>query len=252
MWLVLCSNSDLSALWAYQGLKERGLDPLELVSAEVLANSLRWEHRLGADGASIEITLPDGRNIRGSDTRGTLNRLQAFSYEYLPLARESDRLYAAQEFTAFFMSWLNVLPAPVLNRPTAQGLAGQWRHLSEWVWLATRARLPVPRYAKSSRDGMSQQHGFGRLVPANVPVQTVTVVAGRAVYARGQAPPEILEGCIALSNLSGVELLGVEFVVSNDDSWTFVGATPLPDLRLGGQALLDALFAALKGGRSLS
>ncbi|HEY0323792.1 MAG TPA: hypothetical protein VGC66_22760 [Pyrinomonadaceae bacterium] len=250
MWLVLCSNDDLSALWAYQGLKERGLAPMELVSAEVLAHSLRWEHRLGADGTYTEITLPDGRTINNRSTRGTLNRLQAFP-GYLLRARASDRLYATQEFTAFFMSWLNALPAPVLNRPTAQGLSGPWRHISEWVWLASRASLPVPRYAETSREWTAQALYSGRLVPANTPVETIIVVAGQAVCER--APAEIREGCIQLSRLSETELLGVEFVVSETGLWTFVGATPFPDLRLGGQMLLDELFSALKaGGQSAS
>jgi hypothetical protein len=44
MWLVLCSEQDVSALWTYQGLQARGLRPLELVPAEILPYSLKWDH----------------------------------------------------------------------------------------------------------------------------------------------------------------------------------------------------------------
>jgi hypothetical protein len=69
MWLVLCSAQDVSALWAYQGLQARGLRPLELVTAEMLPYSLKWDHRLGAAGAGTSITLADGRVIKSDAMR---------------------------------------------------------------------------------------------------------------------------------------------------------------------------------------
>jgi hypothetical protein len=53
----LCTATDTSALWASQGLQARGLEPLECVSAEMLAQSQCWEHRVDAQGATIDITL---------------------------------------------------------------------------------------------------------------------------------------------------------------------------------------------------
>jgi hypothetical protein len=41
-------------------------------------------------------------------------------------------------------------------------------------------------------------------------------------------------------------LLGIDFAMSAVGApWEFAGATPLPDLRLGGEPLLDALTMAL-------
>ncbi len=97
MWLVLCSAYDIPALWAYQGLRARGLAPVELVSAELLTNTLRWEHRLGSAGVSINISLADGRVIRGDRVRGTLNRLLSLPFEYFQMASPVDRQYATQE-----------------------------------------------------------------------------------------------------------------------------------------------------------
>ena len=126
MWLVLCASTDPSALWAYEGLVARGLKPVELVTAEVLAYSLRWEHRLSVRGSSIDITLADGRRINGDGTKGVLNRLQWAPSEHLMAAAPEERQYASQEIYAFLMGWLYSLPQPVLNRPTPQGLSGPY------------------------------------------------------------------------------------------------------------------------------
>jgi hypothetical protein len=111
----------------------------------MLAQSQRWEHR-GAKGVTIDITQADGRRLHNDTIRGVLNRLVSVPYAPLLLAHPADREYASQEHTAFFVSRLYALSLPVINRPTPQGLAGQWRHRSEWLWLAAHAGLPTPRY----------------------------------------------------------------------------------------------------------
>ncbi|MGH8192862.1 MAG: hypothetical protein ACREQ8_00475 [Woeseiaceae bacterium] len=42
-------------------------------------------------------------------------------------------------------------------------------------------------------------------------------------------------------------MLGVEFVVDRDQTWTFAGVSTNPDLRFGGEPLLDALALTLNG-----
>ncbi len=243
MWLILCSSNDLSALWAYEGLKIRGLAPLELVRAEVLPY-VRWEHRLGADGVRINMTLPDGRRIRNEDVRGVLNRLSYVPFESLLLIHPSDREYVIQELNAFFLSWLDSLPQPMLNRPTPQGLSGQCRHVSEWVWLASEAGLPTFNYKQSSCDLTLEISVNAKVFPIGTPMSTIIVVDGHVIGA--PAPPYIQNGCRRLAELSNTELLGVEFSTSTADAWTFASATTFPDLRLGGQALLNVLISVLK------
>jgi hypothetical protein len=243
MWLVLCSSQDLPALWAGQGLKARGLDPVEIVTADQLACSLRWEHRLGAGGAEVEVTLADGRTLRHDRIRGALNRLQ-----WIPpgvFAASPDREYALQEMTAFFLSWLYGLPDPVLNRPTPQGLSGRWRHASEWIWLAAQAGLPVPPYRKRDLDAEGWTPGERPLFPQGTPMQTVLVLDGETAGAA--APAEILGGCRRLARLAGTSLLGIDFAAGPAGAWTFAGANPTPDLRLGGDRFLDQLAATLRG-----
>ena len=75
MWLVLCASIDAFGALGQPGAQARGLEPLERVSAEMLAQSQRWEHRVDAQGATIDITLADGRHIRNDAIQGVLNRL---------------------------------------------------------------------------------------------------------------------------------------------------------------------------------
>jgi hypothetical protein len=130
-------------------------------------------------------------------------------------------------------------------------LAGQWRHPSEWVWLAARAGLPTPAYRlvpdeAGGPHAVDPQAGYqGRLVPPDVPVRSVLVVEGRVVGPEDM-PAHIGEGCQRLAGLAGTELLGFDFA---GEGWTFAGATPWPDLSVGGEALLSALAAALRGER---
>jgi hypothetical protein len=152
MWLVLCDASDVAALWAYRELRARGVAPLEIVSADDLVLADRWEHRVGEAGASIRIEV-NGLDIVGTRLSGVLNRLYAVPTAHWRSASPADQEYVQQELTALFLSWLHALPCPVINRPTPQGLCGQWRNEAEWVCLAHRAGLPVALYRQSPHDG---------------------------------------------------------------------------------------------------
>lgn len=243
MWLVLCELNDASAIWAYQGLKSLGLEPIELLSAEMLAYSFQWEHRLGDNTPSIKIMLYDGRTISSDTISGVLNRLQTIPIGHLR-ANPADRDYASQELFAFFMSWIFSLPQQVLNRPTSQGLSGQWRHASEWVWLATQAGLTTLLYKQTSYDEIDANRLKGTLVPADTSSKMVIVIDGYVIGSN--VPPDIAKSCKHLSELSETNLLGIEFIEGSAGSWTFAGATPLPDLRLGGQDLLNVLATVLR------
>jgi hypothetical protein len=243
MWLVLCASSDLSAIWAYEGLRQRGLDPVRLITTEEFDYRVHWEHRVGAAGASVNLTLADGTRIRSSDLRGMLNRIVYVPTGNLLLIRPADRDYVQEELGTFFLSWLYALPGPMLNRPSPQGLSGQWRHASEWLCLAARTGLPTATYRQSSQD-LSQGASIATsVVPPGTPVRTVLVVDGH--LAGPPAPAHILEGCRRLGALAKTALLGAEFSVKAGDKWTFVGATTHPDLRPGGERLLDLLARAL-------
>jgi hypothetical protein len=242
MWLLLCSKYDSSALWAYQGLRRRGLLPLELVTDEMLLQTRKWEHRVGTSGVSISITLADGRVINNKAIRGTLNRLT--HVPLTSLAKIPDYDYATQEYAAFFMSWLYALPEPIINASVPGGLSGAWRHASEWVSLAAQAGLPTPRYQQTSEDTIDEQVETRRLLPAGLPTTLLVVVGDRVVGP--SLPRETSAACVRLAKLAQTSLLGIDLAqdpVSN--SMVFAAATPMPDLKLGGEPLLDALAAEL-------
>jgi hypothetical protein len=104
MRLVLCAATDLPALWAYAGLRARGMEELELVSAELLASALRWEHRVRPDAVPTTIALADGRTIQSERVASVLNRLAWIGDGPLTRATAADRLYATQELVALHLS----------------------------------------------------------------------------------------------------------------------------------------------------
>jgi len=246
MWLVICEPEDLSALWAFQGLKRRGLAPLELLSPEILANSLRWEHRIDSQGARIAIKLADGRTVLGKDVCGVLNRAYNTPLPAWRHSSASDRLYVQQELFAFYLSWLHCLSCPVLNRPTPMGLAGQWRAEPEWVCLAAKAGLPTPSFRQTCFDRVNENQGQSRLIPLGAPRRTV--IAVERTVADATAPKSIADGCIRLAELSATGLLAVDFIQGVAGPWTFAGATPFPDMRAGGERFLDLLARTLRRG----
>jgi hypothetical protein len=235
MWLVLAERTDAAAAWAAAGLARRGLRPLLVVTSEELGSAVRWEHRVGDGTPSVDITLAHGRHVRGAEVRGTLNRLVAVPPAAVARVELTDRDYVLGELFAFYASWLHSLPGRVFNPPSAMGLSGRWRAATEWTVLAAQAGLPVEpvRMNGSAGDAPATRRGD----------TTVIVAAGRAVGAPVTA--EARDACVRLAALADTPLLGIE-LARGRGGWSFVDASPWPDLTVGGEALLDALGAALR------
>jgi hypothetical protein len=231
MYLVLCDSHDLAALWAWRELRQR-LDGVELITADALAYAVRWEHRVDSKQTSTTITLADGRVIRTSDVRGTINRIARLPFDHFR-ATAADREYAAAEQLAFFASWMHALPKPVLNPASPSGLNGgaQWRDHSEWLLLALQCGLDVAPYVESDSDEVT--------LPPLTDTQSLIVIGDRVLGAPHPAP--IADGCLALAHRANLGILGLAF--SSD--WSFLYADVLPDLRLAGRAGIDALEGAL-------
>jgi hypothetical protein len=247
VWLVLCERSDLPALWAWHGLRRHGLAPIELVTSELLAYSLRWEHRVDDEGVRTTIALADGRTIRSAEIQGVLNRLVRVPTDGFGVAIPGDRAYATQELYALVLSYLQGIPGPVLNPPGPLGLCGPWLHRSEWTWLAGQAGLPLRPYTCWSRDPAGDGDVVAQPGARGYGARTLLVVADQVLG--GPAPSRVLEGCRRLSRLAGAPLLSVDFAVSTQEGWEFLAAAALPDLTLGGEATLQALLSALRAPR---
>lgn len=248
---MLCEHYDEAATWAGEGLSARGL-PVERVTADDLADATRWSHRVGAAGTTFGVELDDGRVVDHETVLGTLNRLVTSPTSQLRAADPADRDYAAQELFAFSLSWLWSLPGPMLNRPTPQGLSGYWRHESEWAVLAARAGLRTAPYTMTS----AESNGRWMLAEEAMDedrVTTLFVVDGQVIGEPHHRA--VTDGCRQLAALSGSTLVGIDLVDeqpfggggTGPERWTFLQASPLPELRLGGDALLDALAAVFTG-----
>ncbi|MFZ0962665.1 MAG: hypothetical protein WAO35_17485 [Terriglobia bacterium] len=244
MWLVLCSSTDPSGLWVYEGLKQLGVAPLELVLAEWLAHGSRWEHRLDGSGTHLKISLPDGRVLCSSRIRGAINRLLAPSPGVAEQAAASDKEYAQAELQAFYLSWLKGLPGVVINRPMPIGLSGPWYHPSEWACRAHRAGLPAPAYRQSSHDALEQ--GYRSLAPQGAAM--LTLIAFRGEVFGGRVPEPTARACAKLAQEAGMEVLGIQLYADEHGEWNFAQATPSPDLSIGGAPLLQRLAQALTQG----
>jgi hypothetical protein len=244
MWLVLCSASDSSGIWVYEGLRQLGVGPIELVLAEHLAIGSRWEHRLQDNATQLRVTLPDGRMLCSSRIKGAINRLLAPAPGIEQQAAISDREYAQAELQAFYLSWLRGLPGVVINRAAAVGLCGPWYHISEWICRASRAGLKTPVYrqpANGTADG-----GYASLAPEGTTTTSVIAFRGE-VYGERPAEP-VARACAKLAQEAQTELLGIELYAGQNGEWIFASATPCPDLSVGGMPLLRSLAEALTQG----
>lgn len=246
MWLVLCDDLDASARWVYDGLRQRSV-PAEFVPASILSRSVRWVHRIGSEGACVEVVLPDGRCITSAAVHGTLNRMVGL-WPAPTYAASPDSEYALQELLAMYVSLLQCLPPPMLNRPTPQGLSGRLRYTPDWLVLAARAGFATASYAVASRDAdlrHGEPHRSQVTVPAAAERHSVVVAAGR-VFGDPLSARAGTAAC-RLARLAEVDLLGLRLAtVRNDDTW-FEAADLYPDLRTAGSGLLDHLAGLAPG-----
>jgi hypothetical protein len=236
MTFILCEPGDASAIWAAAELRQRGHDA-QILFGSALAGAVGWDHRIEGRDASIRITLADGRILSSEAPAPILNRLAFVPTAGLRAAAGADYGYAVQEVFAFYLSWLHAWPGPVLNRPSPQGLSGSYRHPSQWAQLAARAGLPARPWEQSSSDSPE----LAWMAP---PGEAIAFAVGGETVLPPALPAAFAKPCARLSALAGTGLLGIAFV-RDGDGWTMSGATPVPDLMLGGAALADALARAL-------
>ena len=245
MYLVLCSDTDVSGIWAYENLVTIGLAPLSLVTLESLASATTWEHRVGLDGAHLKIELKDGRRFCSSQIRGVLNRTLFASPNQMAEAVEEDREYANNEMVAFYLSWLHTLRG-VINRPSPLGLSGSWQHNSQSSLLASRAGLHTLPYRQSADTPM--EAGYTSLAATGAPITHHVVLRGNVFSdpSIDPLPQPVASACIKFAELCKTELMGIDLFQSNGGTLTFAGATPHANLIAGGLPLIDALAECLR------
>lgn len=236
MRLAICEPYDEPCLWAVVGLRRLGVELEVVLPRELIAGGSFSQH-IDVHGSSFRIRLTDGRELSTDDVQGVLNRLLEVPGSWLERFRGPDREYVAEELQALLAGWLFAVPGPVLNRPNPATLFGEWRAVAEWRCLAGLAGLATVPYRLSTREEP------GPLPPDEL--RTALVIGRDVVPAGTPVPGEVAAGCLALAGAAGTPLLGLDFALAPDGRWLFDAATPLPDLRRGGSAALEALRRAL-------
>ncbi len=235
MWIVFCSSSDYSGIWAFEGLQRKGLAPLELVTSECLSGARLWEHRVGAGGAHLKIGLLDGRTICTSRIRGALNCIGAPPPGLIAHAVDSDRDYATAEMQAFYLTGSTHCPA---SSPTnCRRKCLRWMGSCLGMGHARRP-LRLQSSAISPDRSRSAARGYASLAPEGSPVTSMIVLDGVGVFGP-QVTENVTASCQALARMEKARLLGVDLYQDSAGDWLFAGATPTPGLPAGGEPLLD-------------
>jgi len=236
--VILCEVSDGGALWAASELQIRGMR-CDIVFASVLGAAPLIRHNIDAHGhAGVTIRFTDGRQISSDAPQPIFNRLMAAPIDRLRTNGGEDFGYAMQEVFAMHLSWLHGWPATVVNRPSPQGLCGNFRHSSGWIKLASETGFAVEPWRQTDADGPDLAWK-----PHRVDARAF-VVEGRAVLSP-DLPEEFTDPCVKLAAAAGSALMGIDFVKDEADGWRFIGASPMPVLQFGGPALIAALANAL-------
>lgn len=238
MILILCDVTDPAATWVGSGLRRRLAVPVQVVTATELASVLTLEHRISDAATTVRAMLPGGRVIDSDTVSGVLLRLRGVPEPLTPGVPAADRAYAQQELAAITLSWLHGLLAagvPFVGRPDASGLPGPWLPWAQWCLFAAAAGLDVAEHVVSGHEQ----------APKPVAKQLL-VVAGRVVNARPSANAYAQSAVLRLARLADADVLAAGF----DTSQRLVAVDLLPDLRLGGEAALDALSGCFARGAS--
>jgi hypothetical protein len=248
MFVVLCDIDDSAALWLDSRFRELG-HKSTLVTSGLLSFAQRRSQWIGREGTRAVVDLGEAGVIDQPDL--VVNRLLSPPVAAWQWAKPGERDYAAAEMTAFTLSWLAAVPGVVRNRPSPTCLAGPSPHPLRAAVVAHGAGLDVPdadfgtgsstlRLLEAAVRGAASPAGFCHLV----------VLDGRIVDAEGverRVGARMPEGfASAIGRLAGAVgaaegLIGVDIVVS-ESRWWFAGMTPLPDLMLVGDAIVQDLI----------
>lgn len=238
MILVLCYEGDPTARWAAAGLRQRCAVRVEIVTASELTCLMRVVHRVSDSGTRVDIQLSPGRWFDDSTVTGVLGRVLCLPEPATAGITAEDRSYAMQEISAATLSWLFALESsgiPFVGRPHLAGLLGPWRPWPEWCVLGSAAGISVEPHS---------EFAGGRGTASNQAVRRSSVAAWSVVLADtayGTASQASHASAMRLARLADADSLGVGF----DAAGRMVATTPLPDLRVGGNGLLDWLASTL-------
>jgi hypothetical protein len=253
MFVVLCDIQDSGALWLVSRLRETGTACL-LVTSELLSFARRRSQWIGREGTRAVIDLGAEGVIQ--DPVLVVNRLMSPPTAAWHWANAGERDYAGAELTAFVLSWLAGLPGVVRNQPAPTCLAGPSPHPLVAAIEAARSGFDVPNAAfRGDRGTLTLLEAAVRTAAPEGRIVHVVVLDGRIIDPEGveslagRRMPETFAESMALFAASvgaSEALIGVDVVVAGE-RWWYAGMTPLPDLVVAGDAVVEALVGLVAG-----
>lgn len=240
MWLILTEPYDDTGAWLAQGLRPYAPGPVIHLTTRDIAQGASTAHGLENGSAWFQVRLADGATIDSRTLRGVVNRVCALPPGLACRLRSPQRDCAERNFGLPLLHLLHHFDGPVLNRPTAHGISGDFRLDFEWAALASQVGLtrtpsrPVWSTAPASRAGPD--------------VASLAVIAEHVVSLPAGAvevPAHVVICCRRLAALSRTSLLGLDLTRSVEGSWHFLRANPRPNLIPGGDPLLEAVAHSL-------
>lgn len=241
-WMLLHAD-DAPGIWLYRRLRQQGV-VVELVTVDEWFCNQVFTLTMDETTADTYLRLQDGRVWNLEQTRAVMARVRSMPTVAWQLFAESEKDYVAQEWQAIFMAWADLMPM-LFNQPTPMGMSGRTRSTGEWSQLADSVGFDTIPFFYDSAVGIVAQtdlHHVQRL--------DSLVYRGRCYMNADSLPESVKEMAIALQEASGENLIGVSLAKSAA-GFVFMGATTHPDLRLGGDAFIQAILTDLSDGTAL-
>lgn len=135
------------------------------------------------------------------------------------------------------------LSIPVLNRPDILNLTGLWRHASDWTVMASVAGLLPAPFRAETPPAYHTEAPLATDSRIDGRTRTVFVVGGRVVGE--DIPASIADAVVSLSHILNCDLIAAHFYINRAGAWLITGFSAQPDLRPGGDALVQAISAVM-------
>lgn len=240
MWLILTEPYDDNGAWLAQGLRPHAPGPVVHLTTRDITQGASTAHGCEDGNAWFHVRVASGQTIDSRSLRGVVNRVCALPPGLafrlsLPLRDSAER-----NFGLPLLHLLHGFDGPVLNRPTAQGISGDFRIDFEWSTLATQ----VGFVRTPSRPAWSNR----RTAASEMDVTQVLVIGEQTIAPDLDAatlPTGVAACCRRLAALSRTSMLGLELTRDANDDWHFLRANSRASLRPGGERALAAVAQAL-------
>jgi hypothetical protein len=239
MVLILLNAGDKSALWLDQQLLLNGIKSFAVTPDEILTNKSFVLSLVDGQYMS-RLELRNGLVIENDRVDAIINRITYLPSLFQKIFTPSDADYVSQEWHSIYLSWLHGLRKKILfNKASATGLSGEQYNLPEWMMLASKAgfySFPYKRDHTTAGNFEIQNDPSARCVSLTCFEQQCLAHE----YFSERIPGSIKEAALQLQQLSGIEMIGIQMLLTKD-GWWFKEATPSPDLIATGSRIIPLI-----------